>query len=282
MPNRALGRCPAVDTSKRLDSDASRVFSFTRARPQSPTRARVSLTRRPQPSHHAGFAGDVVEDGAVSPRHRTADASEDAFLARDPLSALAGEDAARETDDAATAAAVAAAGAELDAFLASDANAPGTRDEDGSSETTDSTRRIERARRSEEAFAEVLARRDRAKTAIGELSRRVEDVQRELNALDEEEDLELEAREEEEEEEETRASSLAATPRGDGDDGDDGGRGEEGEATGDGGHARGVAKDQGAVGREAEGVLEDWGEDAGVQRDDVHDELRGRERTEEV
>ena len=143
-------------------------------------------------------------------------------MARDPLSALAGEDAARETDDAATAAAVAAAGAELDAFLASDANAPGTRDEDGSSETTDSTRRIERARRSEEAFAEVLARRDRAKTAIGELSRRVEDVQRELNALDEEEDLELEAREEEEEEEETRASSLAATPRGDGDDGDDG------------------------------------------------------------
>ena len=64
--------------------------------------------------------------------------------------------------------------------------------------------------------------RDRAKTAIGELSRREEDVQRELNALDEEEDLELEAREEEEEEEETRASSLAATPRGDGDDGDDG------------------------------------------------------------
>ena len=151
-------------------------------------------------------------DGTTS-RHDLADASEDALCgARDP-EAFAGEDAARETDDAATAAAVAAAGAELDAFLASAARPKGGGDEDadedvfGANEDAEdaSARLGERVRRSEEAFAEVLARRDRAKAAIGELSRRVEDVQRELNALDEEEDLERLEEEISEGEEEERA-----------------------------------------------------------------------------
>ena len=166
-----------------------------------------------------------MDDGTTSRRH-LADASEDALLARDPEAFAGPGVAARETDDAATAAAVAAAGAELDAFLASTAN-PSARDRDPSRADADanqkdaSARRDERARRSEEAFAEVLARRDRAKAAIGELARRVEDVQRELNALDEEEDLEIEAeasltREEEEEEtEELSAFAPSATPRGD-------------------------------------------------------------------
>ena len=151
-------------------------------------------------------------DGTTS-RHDLADASEDALCgARDP-EAFAGEDAARETDDAATAAAVAAAGAELDAFLASAARPKGGGDEDADEDVfvlnedaeDASARRSERVRRSEEAFAEVLARRDRAKAAIGELSRRVEDVQRELNALDEEEDLERLEEEISEGEEEERA-----------------------------------------------------------------------------
>ena len=98
---------------------------------------------------------------------------------------------------------------------------PGSRADADANQKDASARRDERARRSEEAFAEVLARRDRAKAAIGELARRVEDVQRELNALDEEEDLEIEAeasltREEEEEEtEELSAFAPSATPRGD-------------------------------------------------------------------
>jgi len=164
-----------------------------------------------------------VDDGTTS-RRDLADASEDALLARDPEAFDPGADAARETNDAATAAAVAAAGAELDAFLARTSANPSARDSTNANQKDSShARRDERARRSEEAFAEVLARRDRAKAAIGELARRVEDVQRELNALDEEEELEFEASheglEEEEEEEETELRNAfapsARTPRGD-------------------------------------------------------------------
>jgi hypothetical protein len=193
----------------RLGRDAFRPFFLARALPRADARARVTHAP-PPPSRHAGFDGDVV-DGTTS-RHDLADASEDALCgARDP-EAFAGEDAARETDDAATAAAVAAAGAELDAFLASAARPKGGGDEDAdedvfgaNEDASASARRSERVRRSEEAFAEVLARRDRAKAAIGELSRRVEDVQRELNALDEEEDLERLEEEISEGEEEERA-----------------------------------------------------------------------------
>ena len=193
----------------RLGRDASRPFSLARALPRADARARVTHAP-PPPSRHAGFDGDVV-DGTTS-RHDLADASEDALCgARDP-EAFAGEDAARETDDAATAAAVAAAGAELDAFLASAARPKGGGDEDAdedvfgaNEDASASARRSERVRRSEEAFAEVLARRDRAKAAIGELSRRVEDVQRELNALDEEEDLDRLEEDISEGEEEERA-----------------------------------------------------------------------------
>jgi len=195
----------------RLGRDAFRPFFLARALPRADARARVTHAP-PPPSRHAGFDGDVV-DGTTS-RHDLADASEDALCgARDP-EAFAGEEAARETDDAATAAAVAAAGAELDAFLASAARPKGGGDEDADEDVfvlnedaeDASARRSERVRRSEEAFAEVLARRDRAKAAIGEFSRRVEDVQRELNALDEEEDLErLEEEIELEGEEEERA-----------------------------------------------------------------------------
>jgi len=163
-----------------------------------------------------------VDDGTTSRRH-LADASEDALLARDPEAFDPEADAARETNDAATAAAVAAAGAELDAFLARTSANPSARDSTNANQKDSSARRDERARRSEEAFAEVLARRDRAKAAIGELARRVEDVQRELNALDEEEELEFEASheglEEEEEEEETELRNAfapsARTSRGD-------------------------------------------------------------------
>ena len=90
----------------RLGRDAFRPFSLARALPRADARARVTHAP-PPPSRHAGFDGDVV-DGTTS-RHDLADASEDALCgARDP-EAFAGEDAARETDDAATAAAVAAA-----------------------------------------------------------------------------------------------------------------------------------------------------------------------------
>ena len=115
----------ALDPSKRLDGDASRPFPFTHGSLAS-TRARASSRATTHPSHHAGFAGDVVDDGTTSRRH-LADASEDALLARDPEAFAGPGVAARETDDAATAAAVAAAGAELDAFLASTAN-PSARD----------------------------------------------------------------------------------------------------------------------------------------------------------
>ena len=203
-------------STRRSASTATHPARFPSRTAPSRQRARARHSRATtHPSHHAGFAGDVVDDGTTSRRH-LADASEDALLARDPEAFAGPGVAARETDDAATAAAVAAAGAELDAFLASTAN-PDANHADANQKDA-SARRDERARRSEEAFAEVLARRDRAKAAIGELTRRVEDVQRELNALDEEEDLEIEAsltkEEEEEETEELSAFAPSATPRG--------------------------------------------------------------------
>ena len=219
---------PSAGSGARLTGPSTRRSASTATHPDrvpsrtapSRQRARARHSRATtHPSHHAGFAGDVVDDGTTSRRH-LADASEDALLALDPEAFAGPGVAARETDDAATAAAVAAAGAELDAFLASTANRMRiTRmQSEGCVGAAD-----ERAP-PEEAFAEVLARRDRAKAAIGELARRVEDVQRELNALDEEEDLEIEAeaslmREEEEEKTEELSALLrrrrrAATTRG--------------------------------------------------------------------
>ena len=92
------------------------------------------------------------------------------------------EDAAHGMDDDATAAAITAAGDEIDAFLNS-----GGVDLRENESNLDPDQRV---RQSEECFGKILAQRDRAKDTIFELTHRVDAMQRELTLLDEEEELE--------------------------------------------------------------------------------------------
>jgi len=95
------------------------------------------------------------------------------------------EDEARAADEDATALAVAAAGHEIDAFLAS---SDGTDLQNG--DGLDLQNSVAGGANAESHLRDVLAKRDTARDAIAALTIRVEDMTRELDALDTEEALE--------------------------------------------------------------------------------------------
>ena len=154
----------------------------------------VSIPPRVPPSANSADPSGGDDPPPSPPRDAVSIASSAADVAERVLSLEREADEAEAREDDETAAAVAAAGAEIDAFLAHAVPHPNddpTDDPDDDPPSDDPTSERSAARalaRRERRVAAVSARYGRAKAALGALIERLERVQLEMDALAEEDD----------------------------------------------------------------------------------------------